>query len=183
MSESSEDNESNTSPPDHSSSPTLTSDPTSDSSDAGGMSNTSNGDNSNLSSELQDNDDGSTDHVGKNESPSMTSIHHQLDQPETIQGSNSNNSRAGGSGAMCSSSSKDKESMSACFQKVYTKAKSKNKLKSSSKEKMSDVDSGVSSSHFSADKPNVSTFLSHVRVHMQHNNQTSTNYFKIHLMS
>jgi len=158
MSESSEDNESNTSPPDHSSSPTLTSDPTSDSSDNGGTSKNVKDQNQNLSAELkeEENKEGSKLNVMKLASQAVVSANPNpsvLTNSNKVQNDQSTTQRNSGTNL-----SKEKDSGSQQnSQKVYTKAKSKNKGKGSmQKEKMSDVDSGVSSSHFSTDKNNVS---------------------------
>lgn len=142
MSESSEDNESNTSPPDHSSSPMLTSEPTSDSSDNGGVGKTS----GIINSSRETNN--STKSVSASSSPQV--IEGSPSPSPRPQSTNSNRNFTGPS-----TSIKDKDAGQTISQKVYTKPRSKNKSKG--KEKMSDVDSGISSSHFSqsADKANV----------------------------
>lgn len=135
MSESSED-EGNTSPPhaaesrdDSSSEPILTSDPTSDSSDTG--------------------QGGKQKGVNTREQSKCIPL-----APNTSLASGLTTT-ATFTAAMRTTTSPIIKEPFLPGQKVYTKAKSKSKAKAG-KERMSDVDSGISSSHFSTDKIHVS---------------------------
>jgi len=161
MSESSEDNESNTSPPDpaasrgdSSSEPTLTSDPTSDSSDTGlRRSKSSSGSKSAT--------------TGAGEAVENTAAGAEQSNAQKCSPSNSCSSQSSSSGMGTSTGSNNfstrmnspnviKEPSQVPGQKVYTKPKTKGKGKNgASKDRMSDVDSGISSSHFSTEKNHV----------------------------
>ncbi|CAL8094486.1 unnamed protein product [Orchesella dallaii] len=169
MSESSEDNESNTSPPDpaasrgdSSSEPTLTSDPTSDSSDTGrrrSKSSTSSLSGVKSTTATGEAADGVEQNCGQRSSPSNAC---------TTQ--NSSSGMVSGSG--CNSSMRInspgiKDPSQMLGQKVYTKPKTKGKGKNGSKDRMSDVDSGISSSHFSTENKSQTTPDDQQRVETQ----------------
>lgn len=163
MSESSEDNESNTSPPDlvasrgdSSSEPTLTSDPTSDSSDTGSRRNKcAAGTNAapksfngigGIVENSEPNNTQSVESVTRSEpAPVSTSTTHIAVVPSTTTTSSSRN---------VASPVLKEPSQPPVSQKAYSKSKNKGKGKSG-KERLSDVDSGISSSHFSTEKNHV----------------------------